>query len=64
MKAKRAPYARSSVWYAVIALGLVLVIAFVAVGVEIVHMRSQVNTLQNQVTQLNLLALKLIAQGK
>ena len=64
MNAKRAPYARSSVWYTVIALGLVLVIAFVAVGVEIVHMRSQVNTLQNQVTQLNLLALKLIAQGK
>ena len=62
--ARRAPYAFSSVWYAVIALSVVVAIALVIAGLEIAHMRSQVNTLQNQVSQLNLLLLKTLSQGK
>jgi hypothetical protein len=64
MKNKRAPYARSSVWYAVIALGVVLVIALVFAAIEIVHLRSQVHTLQTNVSGLNLLLLKALGQGK
>ena len=55
---------RSSVWYAVIALSVVLVIALVVAGVEIAHLRSQVHTLQNNVSGLNLLLLKALGQGK
>ena len=64
VKGRRAPYARSSVWYAVIALSVVLVIALVIAGVEIAHLRSQVQSLQNNVSGLNLLLLKALGQGK
>jgi hypothetical protein len=58
VKGKRAPYARSSVWYAVIALSVVVAIVFVVGAIEVVHLRSQVNTLQNQVSSAYLLLLK------
>jgi hypothetical protein len=58
VKGKRAPYARSSVWYAVIALSVVVVVAFVVAAIEIVHLRSQVHTLQNQVSSAYLLLLQ------
>jgi hypothetical protein len=40
------------------------VIAFVLAGIEIMHLRSQVHTLQNQVSGLNLILLKTLGQGK
>jgi hypothetical protein len=59
VKGKRAPYARRSIWYAVIALSVVVVAAGVIAGVEIVHLRSQVHTLQNQVSAAYVLLLKM-----
>ncbi len=64
MKPKRAPYARPSVWYAVIALGVVIVIALVVGGLEIAHLRSQITTLQSQISASYLMLLKLLGQGK
>jgi hypothetical protein len=61
---KRAPYARSSVWYAVIALGILVVAALVVASIEIIHLRSQVHTLQQKSAQLSFIYLKLLAQGK
>jgi|HubBroStandDraft_5_1064220.scaffolds.fasta_scaffold1903675_1 hypothetical protein len=64
MKARRAPYARSSVWYAVIALGVVVVIAVALGAIEIVHLRSQVHSLQSQLASAYLMLLKLLGQSK
>jgi hypothetical protein len=59
VKRKRAPYARSNVWYAVIALSAVLVVGLVVATLEIVHLRSEVNSLQNQVESTYLMLVKL-----
>jgi hypothetical protein len=64
VKPKRAPYARPSVWYAVIALSVVVAIVLVVAGLEISHLRSQINTLQGQVSETYLMLLKLLGQGK
>jgi hypothetical protein len=52
------------VWYAVIALSVVVVLALVVAGIEIAHMRSQINTLQGQLSESYLMLLKLIGQAK
>ena len=53
MARKRAPYAKQSLWYVVIALAAIVVIGFAAAGYEINHLRNEVNGLHTQVQSLN-----------
>jgi hypothetical protein len=53
MARKRAPYARQSVWYVVIALAAIVVVGFAAAGYEINHLRNEYNGLHSQVESLN-----------
>jgi hypothetical protein len=53
MAPKRAPYAKQSVWYVVIALAAIVVIGFAAAGYEINHLRNEFNGLHAQVQSLN-----------
>ena len=53
MKRPRAPYARRSVWTVIAILSVVLVAGFVAAGLEIEHLRNQVNGLSSQVNGLS-----------
>jgi hypothetical protein len=53
MAPKRAPYAKRSVWYVVIALAAIVVIGFAAAGYEINHLRTEVNGLHAQVQRVN-----------
>ena len=53
MAPKRAPYAKQSVWYVVIALAAIVVIGFAAAGYDINHLRNEVNGLHTQVQSLN-----------
>ena len=52
MKRPRAPYAKRSVWTAVVVLSIVLVAACAIAGYEINHLHSEVSGLQNRVTAL------------
>ena len=51
-KGTGAPYARRSVWYAVIALAALFVVGFGVAGYEIYHLHNQVHGLQADVTTL------------
>jgi hypothetical protein len=53
MARKRAPYAKQSLWYVVIALAAIVVIGFAVAGYEINHLRTEVNGLHAQVQGLN-----------
>jgi hypothetical protein len=53
MKSRRAPYANRSVWYVVAVLSIILVAGFAVGGYEINHLRTETNSLQNQVTALD-----------
>ena len=53
MAPKRAPYAKRSVWYVVIALAAIVVIGFAAAGYEINHLRTEFDGLNAQVQSIN-----------
>ena len=52
IKGKRVPYARRSVWYAIIAMAVVIVIGFGLGGYTIYHLHNQVNGLATNVAAL------------
>jgi hypothetical protein len=52
MKRRRAPYASRSVWIAIAVISIVLVAGGLVAGLEISHLKNQVNGLQYVVGQL------------
>jgi hypothetical protein len=59
MKKPRVPYAKRSVWTAILILSLVLVVGFGIAGYEINHLQNEVNGLNNEVATLYQQFLKL-----
>jgi hypothetical protein len=59
MKRQRAPYAKRSVWIVVAVLAVVVVVGCVVAGYEINHLHNEVNGLQNEVTTIYEMLLKL-----
>jgi hypothetical protein len=52
MKRQRVPYAKRSVWYAIAALSIILIVVCVLAGLQINHLHNQVNALNNTVALL------------
>ena len=55
MSRQRAPYAKRSVWYAVLILAVVVVIGFAGAGYELNHLRTEVNGLSARINGLSYL---------
>lgn len=64
MKRQRAPYASRSIVPVIVVLAIVVVVGGVAAGLEINHLHTQVNGLQNQVAVIYQLLLKTAARIK
>ena len=55
MSRQRAPYAKRSVWYAVLILAVVVVVGFAAAGYELNHLRTEVNAMNVRINSLSYL---------
>lgn len=64
MTKQRAPYAKRTVWNAVVILAAVIVVGGAIAGYEIHHLQSEVNGLHGQVTTLYQVMLQQIHKSK
>jgi hypothetical protein len=55
MSRQRAPYAKRSVWYAVLILAVVVLVGFAGAGYELNHLRTEVNAMNVRINSLSYL---------